>query len=187
MLPSSDVIPVTEAPTGTIGDAQARVGALKDKYGGAPSSSSSFPSSSPSPPAPITASFQPNPKPAARRAGDAGEAILEGKEEDPDRGSLFGGARKVPPPPVASQPQASPSVATDVNEVTPAVASGALEGDVDLGDLEASLGDEGQEGVEEGGDDLDAIIEAARREAEALGIGEEGVDEESSEDDIDLT
>lgn len=186
MLPSSDVIPVTEAPTGTIGDAQARVGALKDKYGGAPSSSS-LPSSSPSPPARTTASSQPNPKPAARRAADAGEVILGGTEEDPDRGLLFGGARKVPPPPVASPPQASPSVATEVNEVTPAVTSGAVQGDVDLGDLEASLGDEGQEGVEEGGDDLDAIIEAARKEAEALGIGEEGVDEESSEDDIDLT
>lgn len=179
---------MTEAPSGTIGDAQARVEALKAKFGGAPSSS---PSSS-RPPTATAASSPPNPKPATLRAGDAGEAKLEGvkeeKEEEPDRGSLFG-TRKASPP-MASQSQALPSVvATDVAQVAPAPTPAAREGDIDLGDLEASLGDEGQAGGGDEEDDLDAIIEAARREAEALELGEEGgVDDgESSEEDIDLT
>lgn len=57
--------------------------------------------------------------------------------------------------------------------------------DLGLGDLEATL--DGSAGDDS--DDLDAMIEAARREAEALGLGagKAGSDEESDEDDIDLT
>lgn len=90
-------------------------------------------------------------------------------------------------------------------------ATAAKDMGLDLGDLESLLagsgipsiaGGEGQAQVEDDGDDLEAMIEAARKEAEALGglgggeIGAgavddegDGVDEEEEEDDddIDLT
>lgn len=58
--------------------------------------------------------------------------------------------------------------------------------DLGLGDLEATLGDGGGEAGDGGDGDLEALIEAARIEADALGLEKGGYDDES-EEDIDLT
>lgn len=58
--------------------------------------------------------------------------------------------------------------------------------DLGLGDLEATLGGGGGEAGGGDDDDLEAMIEAARIEADALGLDKGDYDDES-EEDIDLT
>lgn len=156
-------------------------------------------SSSSSPPDPErTAKHTPT---KSRPLGAAAAAPLEG-DGDLAKDSLFGGARKasppLPPATEAAEEQAGPSTAVSqqgyheevyheeiYHEEVYHEEPGEADVDLGLGDLEATL----EGGAGDDCDDLDAMIEAARKEAEALGLGggNAGSDEESDEDDIDLT
>ncbi|CAM9310230.1 unnamed protein product [Laminaria digitata] len=205
-----DAIPARETPSGTIGDAQARVGALQEKYGSGSRTAAGArpapPPSSASPlPAPPTAASSsslspPNPKPTAKNTptksrpprAAAAAAPLDG-DDDLAKDSLFGGARKASPPLAPAAAVEKGGSAEEQEGLSTAVGQkgyheepGEADVDLGLGDLEATL----EEGAGDDSDDLEAMIEAARREAEALGMGEgeaAGSDEESDEDDIDLT
>ena len=191
-----EVIVASGAPSGTIGDARARLGALKEKYGGADSSSTESPitaplssstSTLPAPPLPTALASTPKQSESASLLG-SGTPPLQAGDDDQRRNTLFFGARGRPPGGKRSTVEAVAGASTELDS-RGGKDQEANEGDVDLGlsDLEASL-----RGVGDGeDDDLEALIEAARIEAEAFGLKEKGTerDEESGEedDDIDLT
>ena len=161
--------------------------------------------SSLSPPAPEpTAKFTPT---NSQPLGVATSAPIQGNTDDLAKDSLFGGARKASPP-------LAPTTALEVGQALEERSGlptavprrgyheevyheevyheeiyheepGEADVDLGLGDLEATL----DGAAEDDCDDLDAMIEAARKEAAGLGLGggDAGSDEESDEDDIDLT
>lgn len=242
-------------PSGTIGDVQARVGALKAKHGATTSSPTSLPPStstahaeqhpalnpsdgvSPfsSPPLPLAPS-------GATRAATAANPTVPGNKistpevgrvggggggnDDAVKDALFGGASlssSAPSSTANGKQKTSSGVGYSIPEGARGASSsqggyadvpgnggvgeGGGENDIDLGDLEASLGQDTGGGDDDGDYDLEAMIEAARREAAALGLGgggggrgsgerggvqgvggyDEDNAEEDEEDDIDLT
>eukprot|EP00904_Undaria_pinnatifida_P001671 jgi/Undpi1/11504/HiC_scaffold_30.g13801.m1 len=131
----------------------------------------------------------------------------EGNTDDLAKDSLFGGARKASPPLAPTTALEEEQALEERSGLPTAVPRrgyheevyheevyheeiyheepGEADVDLGLGDLEATL----DGAAEDDCDDLDAMIEAARKEAAGLGLGGGGAgsDEESDEDDIDLT
>lgn len=179
-------------PAGTIGDVKARVGALKAKHG-----ASASPPVTTCNPSNLSHQWTPTSLPpvvensASYAAEELGDTSLgDGGMADKAKADLFGGMSAAVP---AARKEvgnfsaitASPSGIPEGEEQAEPVNDAII--DLDLSDLEASLAQ--VEGAGEG-NDLDAIIEAAKKEAESLQVegqtvGPEDVDED--EDDIDLT